>query len=111
MQGRIFHCRLIATIALAGCLVATGCSRAWYRQQADEEVGQVLAEKGGYLDNGRVDPRPESRLADVYDPDCPPIPPDDPASHQLMHYVEAVLSVDVVHPLMRSRPTTRHRIN
>lgn len=88
MQGRILHCRLIATIALAGCLTAVGCSRAWYREQADEEVGQVLAEKGGYLDNGLVDPRPESRLADVYDPDCPPIPPDDPASHQLMHYVD-----------------------
>ena len=88
MQGRILHCRLVATIALAGCLAATGCSRAWYREQADEEVGQVLAEKGGYLDNGLVDPRPESRLADVYDPDCPPIPPDDPASHQLIHYVD-----------------------
>ncbi len=88
MQGRILHCRLIATIALTGCLTAVGCSRAWYRQQADEEVEQVLAEKGGYLDNGLVDPRPESRLADVYDPDCPPIPPDDPASHQLMHYVD-----------------------
>jgi len=88
MQGRIRRCRLVATIALAGCLAASGCSRAWYRQQADEEVGQVLAEKGGYLDNGLVDPRPDSRLADVYDPDCPPIPPDDPASHQLMHYVD-----------------------
>ena len=97
MQGRILHCRLVATIALAGCLAAVGCSRAWYRQQADEEVGQVLAEKGGYLDNGLVDPRPESRLADVYDPDCPPIPPDDPASHQLMHYVDDKAGFDGWH--------------
>jgi hypothetical protein len=67
---------------------AVGCSRAWYRTQADEEVAETLAEKNGYLDNGRVDPRPESRLAHHLSPDQVPMPPDDPASHALMHEVD-----------------------
>jgi outer membrane protein TolC len=82
---------------LLSCLGTIGCSRAWYRNQADEEVVDVLAEKGGYLDNGLIDPLPHSRLADAYDLDCPPIPPDDPASHELMHYVDDKAGSDVWH--------------
>ncbi|MBI1314615.1 hypothetical protein GC176_25260 [bacterium] len=83
----ICHGRSLALVALAGCLGAVGCSRAYYRQQADDEVSAAVAEKGGYFDNVSITPQPDSRLADVYDPDRPPIPPDDPNSHQLMHYV------------------------
>ena len=31
---------------------------------------------------------PRSRYFDDYDPDKPPMPPDDPASHQFMHCVD-----------------------
>lgn len=33
-------------------------------------------------------PLADSRLADPYDLDCPPLPPDDPASHEFMHCVD-----------------------
>jgi hypothetical protein len=70
----------------------SGCSRAKYRVQADREAYQTIAEKN-------VDPRwceadysieidPRSRYFDRYDPDCPPMPPDDPASHRYMHCVD-----------------------
>jgi hypothetical protein len=71
---------------------ASGCTRAYYRQQADSEAYQLL-------ENGQRDPRwhlgrykidvdPRSRF---YDPNCPdynPMPPDDPTAHQLMHCVD-----------------------
>lgn len=89
MKNQAAHQCLIWTVtAIAGCLGAAGCSRAWYREQADTEVAEVIAEKGGYLDHGSIDPHPQSRLADAFDPDCPPMPPDDPASHELMHFVD-----------------------
>lgn len=76
---------------------AAGCSRAWYRNQADEEVAETLAEKNGYLDNGRVDPRPESRMASLLSPDQSPMPRDDPASHALMHEVDGHQGFDGWH--------------
>ena len=32
-----------------------------------------------------IEPPPESRLFDPYNPDRPPLPPDDPAAHTYMH--------------------------
>jgi len=69
-----------------------GCSRTKYRVQADREAYHVIAERN-------VDPRwcvadysieidPRSRYFDPCDPDCPPMPPDDPASHRYMHFVD-----------------------
>tara|TARA_R110002072_G_scaffold284587_1_gene449011 strand:+ start:24892 stop:27399 length:2508 start_codon:yes stop_codon:yes gene_type:complete len=75
-------------LLLVLCFAPAGCSRTWYRNQADEEVAETLAEKGGYLDNGLADPRPESRMAYHSDPDQPPMPRDDPASHAFMHEVD-----------------------
>ena len=83
--------RFIQTVwwlLLVLCFAPAGCSRTWYRNQADEEVAETLAEKGGYLDNGLADPRPESRMAYHSDPDQPPMPRDDPASHAFMHEVD-----------------------
>ena len=69
-------------------IVANGCSRTKYRLQADREAYDVIAERN-------ADPRwcapdysieidPRSRYFDPYDPDCSPMPPDDPTSHQYM---------------------------
>lgn len=65
-----------------------GCSRQWFRKQADREAACVISEKGGYLDGGSLYPTADSRLYDQYCPDRPPLPPDDPASHALMHCID-----------------------
>lgn len=69
-------------------LLVAGCSRTWYREQADAdayrlEVSHVPSQVAPI---GRIDitPNPSSRLADPYDPDRPPKPPDDPAAAFIM---------------------------
>ena len=78
---------LVWTLA---CLTAvSGCSRARWRQQADDETYGILREKAldprWNPDRIDLDPDANSRFADVYDPNCPPLPPDDPAAHGYMH--------------------------
>lgn len=76
------------------CLTATlavGCSREWYRDQADEDVACLIEEKATPewdvpFQSVEMDPR--SRFHDPYDKVNPPMPPDDPTSHELMHYVD-----------------------
>lgn len=83
--------RQVAWLSLSLCtlmLASSGCTRAWWRKQADDEVQVTVAEKNGYFDNGEVTPPADSRLFDPFDPDCEPLPPDDPTSHQLMHCVD-----------------------
>jgi hypothetical protein len=76
-------------LALAAGFVVQlgGCSRPFFRKQADEEVGEVLAQKDKYsdwkIDNWHIYPDPRARFADNGDPDHPPMPPDDPAAHDL----------------------------
>ena len=79
-----------AGLALASvfAVCAVGCSRRWHRQQADCDAGCRIQEKGGFLDNGNVSARPDSRMRDPYSLDCPPMPADDPASHRYMHCVD-----------------------
>jgi outer membrane protein TolC len=70
-------------------LAVVGCSRAHYRTAADRDTYPLLAERAAMapgFDIGRLrlEPPPGSRLADPFDPDHPPKPPDDPASAVLM---------------------------
>lgn len=83
------------TLALSAILiVANGCSRTRYRREADCEAYQTIAERN-------VDPRwrapdysiemdPRSRYFDPYNPDCSPMPKDDPASHRYMVCVDGM---------------------
>ena len=83
--------RLRSLTALLALTATTGCQREWYRQQADEEVACLIAEKSyGNWDIGYdgVDPDPRSRYFDPYDPVRPPMPEDDPFSHEFMHSVD-----------------------
>lgn len=84
--------RQFAWLSLSLCALllcaSSGCTRAWWRKQADDEVRETIAEKNGYFDNGDVTPPADSRLFDPFDPDCEPMPPDDPNSHELMHCVD-----------------------
>ena len=82
-------CLLVSAAVAAG-----GCSRTKYRLQADRDAYGTIAERN-------VDPRwqtndygieidPRSRYFDPYDPDRPPMPQDDPASHDYMHRVNGM---------------------
>src|SRR5712692_4429581 len=65
----------------------TGCTRKFFRQRADKEVADILAEKDQYpdwqIEQYHVYPDPRARFADDSNPDCPPMPPDDPAAKDL----------------------------
>ncbi len=70
----------------------SGCSRAYYRLQADQDAYNVIAERNGdprwQADDYSIEIDSRSRYFDPYDPDLPPMPPDDPASHQYMLQVD-----------------------
>jgi outer membrane protein TolC len=78
---------------LLAALVA-GCSRAHYRESADRETYPIIAERevSPAYDVGRthVEPPPGSRLADLFDPDHPPKPPDDPAAALFMDHPDGM---------------------
>ena len=73
-------------------LMMVGCSRPFYRQQADAESYCIIDHKAAAVDaepgSYRIDVDPRSRMFDPHDPDCEPMPPDDPVSNRLMHCVD-----------------------
>ena len=81
--------RLMAGLLLCA---ASGCSLERYVRRADREVGRLVEEKSDdprwALPSFRVDQDPRSRYYDQYDEIRPPMPPDDPASHQYMRRVD-----------------------
>lgn len=73
-------------------LPLAGCSRSFWRQQADDDSYRAIAE---HITDPRwsiprfdVSPDPRSRFYDPYDPDSAPLPPDDPHAHAYMHWVD-----------------------
>lgn len=86
--------RLLWAALLALLLVILGCTRAQYRERADEEaygaVGQYAQDPRWDLPDYTIQPDPRSRFYSPYDPDRPPMPPDDPTSHRLMHEVDGM---------------------
>jgi outer membrane protein TolC len=81
---------------------AMGCQRPWYRRDADRDTYAVEREHQDEsrwpVANMSITAPPGSRLFDPFDPDYPPIPPDDPAAHYFMH-----------HPDGQPAPRTYHR--
>jgi outer membrane protein TolC len=73
-------------------LAVMGCNRAQYRCQADKEVYGAVAcatsDPRWVMDDYTIQPDPASRMYDPNNDDCPPMPPDDPESHLLMHCVD-----------------------
>lgn len=69
-----------------------GCSRTKYRLQADREAYHTIAERNcdprWSVSDYSIEMDPRSRYFDPNDPDRPPMPPDDPASHEYMHCVD-----------------------
>lgn len=85
--------RLVIGLLAVSLLVSpVGCTRSMYRRQADNEVNCIIDNKakavGSQPGEFRIDVDPRSRMFDSNSPDCPPMPPDDPVSHQLMHCVD-----------------------
>jgi uncharacterized protein YceH (UPF0502 family) len=80
-----------AAVLVCTCL---GCARSFYRKSADRDVYSSIAEKalalnpGELPQNASIDAGPESRFFDPFDADHPPLPPDDPISHELMKRVD-----------------------
>lgn len=81
-------------LGLTACAVigsVSGCNRAMYRQQADDDARALVEEKScdprWALPCFNIEMNPASRYYDPYDPVKPPLPPDDPESHDLMHCV------------------------
>ncbi len=78
--------------ALLSCLLiaAGGCTRTAFRIRANKEVSALVLEKSNdprwtMLDYTlEMDPR--ARYFDPTSADKPPMPRDDPASHQFMHF-------------------------
>ena len=75
-------------------LTMVGCSRAFWRQQADDDAysltGQKLNDQRWNLPRLDLQPDPRSRFFDPYDPDTGPLPPDDPSAHVFMHNVDGI---------------------
>ena len=90
MNRTMKHLTLIALVAAA--LFAPGCNRAHYRRQADWDAYNLVREKSNHphwqLDNYTIAVDPRSRMFDPFCADCPPMPPDDPTAHELMHCVD-----------------------
>jgi outer membrane protein TolC len=84
--------RWLGVLLLVGLL--GGCTRAHYRRQADRETYSAIAERDRdprwALPRISIDTPPQSRLHDPFNPDFPPMPPDDPAAHRYMHCVNGI---------------------
>lgn len=70
--------------------VGVGCTRSLYRKRADRESYSAIAGKSSMLPpelqlrDPVIEPDPESRFFSEFNPDHPPMPPDDPLSHHFM---------------------------
>ncbi len=88
------HRSLRLLIALALAAQVAGCSRAFYRRQADAQANCVVDQKSGLAGSQpgqfRININPASRMFDPNDPDRPPMPPDDPASDTIMQNVDGM---------------------
>jgi outer membrane protein TolC len=78
---------MLALVVFSLC----GCSRQFFRLRADKEVKYLVTQKSNdprwELSNFTIGMDPRARYFDPTNPDCPPMPYDDPASHRYMHCV------------------------
>lgn len=87
-------CRIVCAGLAAVALLAplSGCSRSKARLRADRDAYCLIDQKstvaGGELGQYRIGTDPASRMHDENDPDCPPMPPDDPISHRYLECVD-----------------------
>ncbi len=84
--------RIASLVIVAAVLATIGCSRAYWRRQADQETYSLIesfsVDPRWRLEDYTIEPPAASRMYDPGSPDCPPMPPDDPAAHQFMRCVD-----------------------
>ena len=84
----------IAVLAVTLMFVGSGCSRMFWRSQADFDAYNLLQRKQfdprWTIPRTTVEADPRSRFFDPFDPDCAPLPPDDPAASQYMQMVHGM---------------------
>ena len=90
---KMWNRRGVACAICAFVIVASGCHRSYYRRQADNEAQRLIQQKStdprwSSSGDGSIEIDPLSRMFDPFSADHPPIPPDDPASHKLLHCVD-----------------------
>jgi outer membrane protein TolC len=73
-------------------VLVSGCTRAYYRRSADRDVYSATDERNHdprwAVPRISIDTPPESRLHDPFNPDRPPLPPDDPAAYRYMEWAD-----------------------
>ncbi len=76
-------------LVILAVLISNGCTRTHYREHADSQVQAILEEKTSdprwWLPRTNIQPDPRSRFYNYEDPDCPPLPLDDPAARAVMN--------------------------
>ncbi len=87
-------CRVLSVLCTVAALAATdGCTRLFFRNQADREVNDILAEKDHFgwwkIQQYHVYPDPRARFADPTNPDRPPMPPDDDTTYRATPHPQA----------------------
>jgi hypothetical protein len=79
-------------------LFQLGCSRTFYRKQADHEAIHILNEKGNdprwNMEDFSIEIDKQSRMFSVDDPDYPAMPPDDEAASVFMKSVDGMEGYD-----------------
>lgn len=86
----------ISSVLILACtlLVTCGCSRSFWRTQADFDGYNLLSQKQfdprWVIPRTSVEPDTRSRFYDVDDRDKPPLPPDDPAAARYMEWVNGM---------------------
>src|SRR5690348_9357181 len=75
----------LALLSLCG----SGCSRPFWRTQADFDAYNLLLEKMAdarwNVPRLTLEADPRARIFDPYDPDFEPLPPDDASANRYMH--------------------------
>ena len=95
LSGRLATgCRSVLGILCAVLLfVEFGCSRQHYRTKADREAYGLLSceatNPNWKIDDYRIGIDKRSRMFDGHDPDCQPMPPDDPAAARKMQRLDS----------------------
>ncbi|MBL8889692.1 MAG: hypothetical protein JNL67_06915 [Planctomycetaceae bacterium] len=94
-SNRADRCRTtMCFLAIAAALLiqTSACHRSYYRRQADTDATKLITEKANdphwALPDRSIEVDPRSRMAHPFSADHPPMPPDDPASHEFMQRVD-----------------------
>lgn len=99
---------LAVALAVLSLVASSGCTRAFYRTQADREVTGLVGQKAfdlhWHLPPLPVAVDPRSRYFQPGNQDCSPMPEDDPISHRYMHCVDGMKGYPCWH--MCDHPTT-----